>query len=86
MQRIQNVVLKDSYHHDPDQEEGIANKNEENGKFTHIEVNTIGLKERAVLDNILSSAGVIGRDPESYPDSHVEHWAPWTVEYKRQKP
>jgi hypothetical protein len=66
-------------HHDPDEKEGVANKNEENGDFANIEVYAISFKEGAVLDNILSSAGVVGDDPESDPDRHVEDWPSCTV-------
>ena len=67
----------DSYHHDPDEEEGVANQDEKNWDFTDKEVNTISLKERAVLDDILVTAGVIGSNPECTPDSNVEDRSTW---------
>merc|ERR1711892_1177644 len=64
--------FRDYNHHDPDEEEGVANQDEKNRDFTDKEVNTISFKERAVLDDILVTAGVIGSNPECNPDSNVE--------------
>ena len=71
------LFFQDSYHHDPDKEEGVANQNEKNRNFTNIEVNPISLKERTILDDILGGAGIVVDDPEYDPHRHVDHWATW---------
>ena len=62
-----------TYHHNPDEKEGVADKNEENGNLTHIKVHSIGLKERTVFYDILSITGVIIDYPESYPHTNIEN-------------
>ena len=67
----------DSYHHDPDEEEGVANQNEKNRNFANIEVNPISLKESTVIDDIHGGAWIISEDPECNPNHHVDHRATW---------
>ena len=72
-----SLFFQDSYHHDPDKEEGVANQNEKNRNFTNIEVNPISLKERTILDDILGGAWIVSEDPECDPHRHVDHWGTW---------
>ena len=82
---IRYFLLRATYHHDPDEEERVANKKEKNRNLTNIEVNTISLKERTILNNIIRTAWMISYNPQPNPYCHVDDWATWQEEVLEDK-
>ena len=52
LNKLAYTVIKtlDTCHHDPDEEEGVTEENQENWNLTHKEVNFIFLNKRTILD------------------------------------
>ena len=63
MADLKKKSCKDTYYHDPDKKEGVADQNEKNWNFTNKEVNSICFKERAILNNIIIAAWRISVNP-----------------------
>ena len=73
--RYDKEFLGGTDHHDPDEEECVADEKEKNRNLTNIEVNSISLKERTILNNIIRTTWMINYNPQHNPYCHVDDWA-----------
>ena len=67
----QDEKLWKAYHHDPYEEEGVENEDEEDWNLTSEKVNLSNFKERAILDDVVCIVWFVKVNSKENPDCYV---------------